>query len=1175
MKREVAGNTFQDGLQMDMNDFSKSNSTLASCLNGTLVTFNGNEYVLQNDLGNGRVETAYLPENYVPLGTASYGGIIYIVSYNPKDNKCQIGSFPSPERNISSDEIDSKDYKLSANDFIHNNVVDTFVVEKKLGDTLYSPGDFFLITGTNLAGNVDQIFDPNGNNTVNTTLKLSLGSMSEDGKVTILTNVKTYTISGKKVILAPQENIPEGQSPTVEEYRSVISQPYNVFSSKERGKLVLIAELLCCDSFTISVKNAFNDLGNYAPTITHYIEGNNYVYTGYNWVIKDSNNRELSKGEVIRFGTFVTDGKSRTGFNTINTKISSTYNEIITLEVTPTMNWGEATFLKQTKTIDLSKIGTGAIKLSQWKYYNDSSKCTIQWALNTYLEETQYIDNVSMTFKRITDFVGEESNRTYTTETLSYVISKKSDYNSTFYENIPLDTEYYKLTNNGKTGILVSDKLYLATITITKKDTENPEDSEEQKFYRWILTNSMFNEYYKTESDFDSLTLDIPVNMESTSTLYDTAGEVRHKLGDLKDYYDKDDNTTARTADTTASIAVTDVKCVPNIIITPIIKNTSLFKCILEEGSSSNICSIGVDTANSYKLSIQGDKTYIYGTGDRPSSEFDDYISTNIIGEGDFDEITQEKLNEYTYKQDRNYTNDFGFIKSSSSTQGEVQNPLSLEFKIKDNKLVLNTVYKLTLQLISKAICNLRKDSKTSIGSFKPLAYNNQTYSQYNLIWYKNNYIPLKIGTFSVHERSGVKGTATTGVFYPSIQNEVIKSTALSTYQAKREDNLSINFGEQDMITGMQRANWDKGAMFISNIGSAFNNILNTDNNSDINTSNENFWYIIDNSSIRLNIFSGDPSADIDDVWKKAVVMIALKDNNGTNAYWPINCAVSNKLGDEIRILGKSEEELVKYFTFEKFLRFYQYFAYVLNTLYKYNTDSITKKVEYPNTIIYNKNEKAILKLTLNLASSDFRHSLGINVSNTKYLPLSTYINALGGNRFKYNDPIQLSISTDLSYKFNGSTLLRDYMLEAQNIINGAAILDYDGSTFLGFQNITPDPATLYSRIYKTTGGIIESPTNEIEAANHTAVIGRPKDINGNPLPVEDNTDVSAYSGQFINFNNNFCLKEGLLVIKSLNPTGVILKRTSNGDDGYVEGFQTVGFDDWFRPFRPTVNESY
>jgi hypothetical protein len=56
-------------------------------------------------MGNGRVETAKLPEGYIPLGTAELGGIIYIASYNPLTGKSQIGSFPSPERNISSDEI--------------------------------------------------------------------------------------------------------------------------------------------------------------------------------------------------------------------------------------------------------------------------------------------------------------------------------------------------------------------------------------------------------------------------------------------------------------------------------------------------------------------------------------------------------------------------------------------------------------------------------------------------------------------------------------------------------------------------------------------------------------------------------------------------------------------------------------------------------------------------------------------------------------------------------------------------------------------------------------------------------------------------------------------------------------------------------------------------------------
>ena len=56
-------------------------------------------------MGNSRVETATLPSGYVPVGTTELGGIIYIVSYNPLNKKCQIGSFPSPERNITSTEL--------------------------------------------------------------------------------------------------------------------------------------------------------------------------------------------------------------------------------------------------------------------------------------------------------------------------------------------------------------------------------------------------------------------------------------------------------------------------------------------------------------------------------------------------------------------------------------------------------------------------------------------------------------------------------------------------------------------------------------------------------------------------------------------------------------------------------------------------------------------------------------------------------------------------------------------------------------------------------------------------------------------------------------------------------------------------------------------------------------
>jgi hypothetical protein len=63
------------------------NNVLTDALNATITTMNGNESVLQNDMGNARVESAYLPEGYIPIGMKEYGGVIYIASYNPITEK--------------------------------------------------------------------------------------------------------------------------------------------------------------------------------------------------------------------------------------------------------------------------------------------------------------------------------------------------------------------------------------------------------------------------------------------------------------------------------------------------------------------------------------------------------------------------------------------------------------------------------------------------------------------------------------------------------------------------------------------------------------------------------------------------------------------------------------------------------------------------------------------------------------------------------------------------------------------------------------------------------------------------------------------------------------------------------------------------------------------------------
>jgi hypothetical protein len=48
---------------------------------------NGNENVLQNDMGNARVDNAFLPSGYVPIGMKEYGGVIYVAAYNPITNR--------------------------------------------------------------------------------------------------------------------------------------------------------------------------------------------------------------------------------------------------------------------------------------------------------------------------------------------------------------------------------------------------------------------------------------------------------------------------------------------------------------------------------------------------------------------------------------------------------------------------------------------------------------------------------------------------------------------------------------------------------------------------------------------------------------------------------------------------------------------------------------------------------------------------------------------------------------------------------------------------------------------------------------------------------------------------------------------------------------------------------
>lgn len=101
MKKEAV-NTFNDGLNYDLNPITTPDSILTDCVNGTFITFNGDEMALQNDAGNTKIfiptlnKYVKLSDGFYPLGIKELGGVLYIISGNQETNEVELGSYPSP-----------------------------------------------------------------------------------------------------------------------------------------------------------------------------------------------------------------------------------------------------------------------------------------------------------------------------------------------------------------------------------------------------------------------------------------------------------------------------------------------------------------------------------------------------------------------------------------------------------------------------------------------------------------------------------------------------------------------------------------------------------------------------------------------------------------------------------------------------------------------------------------------------------------------------------------------------------------------------------------------------------------------------------------------------------------------------------------------------------------------
>lgn len=196
----------------DLHPLSTQNKSLTSALNATLITFNGNELVLQNDMGNTKIQDAKtgnlitLSDGFIPVGMKEHGGVLYIASHNPQSGQSELGTIPSPvveytylenpeEKNleVTISDLDTENYNNDYKLHINSELIPLDETTK------FRVGDQFLVLINTDSAIIDTTKQTSNNNTITYPLftqvvgkkgwfKIKLYSKTVNGQVIDITN---------------------------------------------------------------------------------------------------------------------------------------------------------------------------------------------------------------------------------------------------------------------------------------------------------------------------------------------------------------------------------------------------------------------------------------------------------------------------------------------------------------------------------------------------------------------------------------------------------------------------------------------------------------------------------------------------------------------------------------------------------------------------------------------------------------------------------------------------------------------------------------------------------------------------------------------------------------------------------------------------------------------------
>ena len=513
-------NTFTGGMQKDLHPMITPPNVLTDALNATIVTMNGNENILQNDMGNAKIESAYLPSGYVPIGMKEHGGIIYIAAYNPLTKKGQVGSFPSPERNIDRDESGQPPIDLFEifNDTINNDTgkeLKSFSRKFSIFNKLVlHPGDKFslyadLSSVKGFLSNYDTWQASSSEEDLNKKNLISLDFAVSDvnNNLRIITeslkrfdssnNVKDFDEDATQLEKLNTgyfiQNIARAASPTEKERAK---KAVNTFNSRVAGNCYLLETINTVNSIECSVIGyrkgktstsdiTFTDDNDIALkfTITYKYNCPEIYIAGCKIHFKELNITHYAKKESSTHESY-SDGEyqfTETYLMQLKSSSITNINQDITYTVTPCMTFSDLSGAAIKSKINLSKLDSGDINLTTWKYLVHNDRTQLVYGIEAYPYSGQTITNLRIEF---TDLFNNSVHTIY--------IPSKRNYSGVFQEiiTIPNNTIYaarllYNINNDTKT-----DKVIMYGNNIQ---------------YKYLINTPIYNQYFYTVNDFQTL----------------------------------------------------------------------------------------------------------------------------------------------------------------------------------------------------------------------------------------------------------------------------------------------------------------------------------------------------------------------------------------------------------------------------------------------------------------------------------------------------------------------------------------------------------------------------------------------------------------------------------------------------------------------------------------------